>query len=98
MSSIIENYYNEIGLIPVLIQKNMEKINRNPDIAEEFEYWIENKKYKTDSCIEVEGYTAESISKLSKYLVGESSFMVLIELREEPEKAKKRIEKGFKVK
>ncbi len=98
MSKIIEDYYKELDLIPLLTQSNMERFNRNPDIASEFEYWIENKEYQKDSCVEVEGYTAEGISRLSNYLVGESSFLILIELREEPEKAKKRIARGFKIK
>ena len=98
MNKIIEEYYNELGFNPVLIAKNIEIFERNPDIAKEFEYWIKQKKYIKDGCVEVEGYTAESISQMSKVMVGDSSFLLLIELRENPIKAKNRIDRGFKIK
>lgn len=98
MNEIIKKYYENIDMIPVIVQQNLEKLERNPDIAEEFEYWIQNKMYNQENVVTVEGYTAESISKLSRYLEGESSFMLLIELRENPDRARKRIKKGFKVK
>lgn len=72
-------------------------LDRNIDIKEEFEYWIKTKTYKEESCVEIEGYTAEGISKLSKYMVGEGSFILLIELRENPERAKRRIKEGFMI-
>ena len=98
MSNTIVDYYNELGLNPVLVDQNLEKFDRNPDIMREFEYWIETKQYIKEDCVEIDGYTAEGLSKLSRYLVGDSSFLLLIELREEPEKANKRISKGFKAK
>ena len=66
------------------------------DIAAEFEYWISNKEY-LDGVI-IEGYTAKSIAALSPYMDGEGAFQLLIELRERPDKAKKRINDGFKIK
>lgn len=98
MNEIIKKYYEKIDMIPVIVQLNLEKFERNPDIAKEFEYWIRNKMYYQEDVVTVEGYTAESISKLSRYLEGESSFMLLIELRENPNRAKKKIQDGFKVK
>ena len=97
MSSIIEKYYNDNDIAPQLLKQKLERLERNADIAKEFEYWIEKKRYKSDG-LEIEGYTAEKLSQLSKYLVGEGSFMLLIELRETPEKAHKKIDRGFKVK
>lgn len=46
----------------------------------------------------VEGYTAEKLASMSPYLDGEGAFMLLIELKENPDKAKKRIAEGFKMK
>lgn len=51
-----------------------------------------------DNCVTIEEYTAKDIAALSKLLDGEGAFMLLIELRENPEKAKKRIKEGFKIK
>jgi hypothetical protein len=97
MSSIIEKYYNDNHIAPALVKQKLEKFDRNTDIEKEFEYWIENKQYTPDA-LEIEGYTAQKLSQLSKYLIGEGAFMLLIELRESPDKAHKKIARGFKVK
>ena len=44
----------------------------------------------------MEGYTAKKLSELSEYLNGDGAFVLLIELRENPEKAHRRIMQGFK--
>ena len=46
----------------------------------------------------MEGYTAKKLSELSEYLDGDGAFVLLIELRENPDKARKRITNGFKYK
>lgn len=98
MSKIIEEYYAKAGVMPLLMKSKMSKLSRNSDIADELEYWIREKKYKENNCVVVEGYTAKKLSKLSKYLDGEGSFILLIELRENPERALEKIENGFKLK
>lgn len=63
---------------------------RNPDIAEEFEYCIDNKSFRSRGVVE-QGYNASEFAELSEYLNGEGVFCLLIELRESPEKGLKRI-------
>lgn len=96
MSKVIETYYKDAGIMPLLLKKKMAAFAKHPDIAAEFEYWISNKKYLEG--VSVEGYTAKSIASLSPYMDGEGAFQLLIELRENPNKAKKRIGAGFKLK
>ncbi len=96
MNSVIQKYYEDNKVPGMLLKKKMERFENNPDIASEFEYWIENKEYKTDGELSVEGYTAKSLSEVSQYLEGEGAFMMLIELRENPERALNQIAKGFK--
>lgn len=96
MNSIIKDYYENAGVKPFLIDEKMGKLKKNSDIEAEFEYWIQNKQYRND--VSVEGYTASDIANMSHYLNGEGVFMLLIELRENPEKAKQRIRNGFKIK
>lgn len=98
MKEIIKEYYSKAKIMPNLLNSKIEKFEKNEDIANEFAYWIENKKYQPDSCVIINGYTAEKLSQLSPYLVGEASFLLLIELRENPKKATSKIAKGFKVK
>ena len=75
----------------------MDKLQRNSDICDEFEYWILNKEYKQNGVV-VNGYSAQKLAELSRFLDGEGAFMLLIELRENPEKAMTKIQEGFKLK
>lgn len=97
MSKIIENYYKQANVMPLLLKQKMSKLQRNADIMKEFEYWIEHKAYLQKG-ISVEGYTARSLADLSAYTDGEAAFMLLIELREAPDRALRRIKSGFKIK
>ena len=98
MSKIIRKYYEKAHTMPVLIEQKLKKFEKNPDIAKEFEKWITSKEYEKNTPISVEGYTAADIAKISPYLVGEGSFALLLELRENPERAKSRIASGFTMK
>lgn len=97
MSNIVENYYRQANVMPLLIKQKIVKLQRNPDILKEFEHWIAHKEYLQNG-ISVEGYTAKSLSELSTYVDGEAAFMLLVDLREAPEKALHKIKNGFKVK
>lgn len=97
MSKIIEEYYAKAKVMPLLLKSKMAKLSKHSDIATELEYWITEKKYKDDGVV-VEGYTAKSLAEISKYLDGEGAFMLLIELRENPQNALGKIANGFKIK
>lgn len=97
MSKIIENYYKQANVMPLLLRQKMSKLSRNSDVLKEFEYWIEHKQYMPNG-ISIEGYTAKSLAEMSGYIDGEAAFMLLIELRESPEKALPRIKRGFYIK
>jgi hypothetical protein len=96
MSTIIKKFYEENKIPLVLLKQKMRSFEKYPDIAEEFEYWIQHRAYKSDG-ITVEGYTAKQISEESQYMNGEGTFMMLIELRENPQKALAKIARGFKI-
>lgn len=98
MSKIIEEYYAKAKVMPLLLKSKMAKLSKHSDIAAELEYWITEKQYKEGNCVVVEGYSAKKLSELSVYLDGESAFMLLIELRENPQNALAKIENGFKIK
>lgn len=95
---IIEEYYKQSNVLPLLLKKKLSMFERNKDIASEFELWIQTGKYVENNCVKVEGYTAKSLSELSHYVDGEAAFTLLIELRENPTKALDRISRGFKMK
>lgn len=97
MSKIIENYYKQANVMPLLLKQKMNKLARNNDILKEFEYWIAHKQYVPNG-VSIEGYTAKSLAELSDYIDGEAVFMILIELREAPDRALRRIKSRFKIK
>ena len=97
MLEVIEAYYKKSSVIQFLIKKKLNKFEMHPDIAAEFAYWINNGKYQANE-VSVECYTASKLAELSHFLVGEGSFVLLIELREDPKKAKQRILDGFVLK
>lgn len=98
MLNIIEDYYKSVGINPLLLKRKLAKLEKHSDIAAEFAYWIEHGNFKKGNCIQVAGYTAESLAQLSNYLCGEGAYMLLVELREDPKRAKQRIADGFKLK
>lgn len=98
MREIIEKYYKDNNVMPMLLQQKLSKFEKHKDIEKEFEYWIENGEFVSGNPILVEGYTAEKLAEVSKYLVGDGAFDILIELRENPKAALKKIADGFKMK
>ena len=98
MSEIIKNYYSKADIMPLLLKRKLAKFEKHPDIAKEFEYWIENNSYLKKDCVCINGYTAEKLAEMSNLLNGEGAFMLMIELRETPEKAMSKIADGFKLK
>ncbi len=98
MSSIIRQFYSDYKLPERLIEQKIKVFDRHPDIASEFEYWIANKRFKEIDAVIVDGYSAEKLASISSFLKGDGAFMLLIELRESPDKAKSKIASGFKMK
>ncbi len=98
MSDVIKKYYEQAQVMPLLVEQKLKRFDANVDIRDEFEAWIQTKEYKENDAVCIEGYTAKSLSELSPLTKGESAFILLIELRENPQKALNRINKGLKKK
>ena len=98
MSNIIKDYYESVKINPIIVDQKLNKLKRHADIQKEFEHWIQNGKYNDTDCVFINGYSAQKLSELSEFIDGEGAFMLLIELRETPEKAMNRISNGFKMK
>ena len=98
MNDIIRQFYEKNNLPKPIVEQKVAAFSRNNDIAEEFEQWITDRTYKAQGAVTIEGYTAKKLSELSEYLDGDGAFVLLIELRENPDKAHRRIMQGFKQK
>ena len=96
MSKEIREYYKQTHTLQNLVEQKIIKFEKHPDIMQEFEQWILNKQYKIEGAVSVLGYTAKELAEISTYLKGEGAFILLMELSDNPVKAKKRISSGFK--
>lgn len=92
---IIKEYLSNAKVPEVIIDRKMAAYEKHPDIANEFENWILTKKYFGKNCVVVENYTAEKLANISEFLDGEGAFAMLIQLREKPHQALKKIKDGF---
>ena len=96
MNDMIRRFYENNNLPKPIIEQKVAAFSRHSDISAEFEQWLTNRTYKAQGAVSVEGYTAKKLSELSEYLNGDGAFILLIELRENPDKAHKRIAQGIK--
>ena len=62
MSEVIRRFYEDNKIPSILLKQKLSRFEQNEDIAAEFEHWIENKAYKTEGAITVEGYTAKGLA------------------------------------
>lgn len=92
---VIRGYLTKANVPEVIISKKMAAYEKHLDIAKEFEDWVLTGKYADKNCVEVEGYTAKELAKLSEFLDGEGAFSMLIQLREKPDQALRKIKDGF---
>lgn len=92
---IIREYLMKANVPEVILNKKMTSYGKHLDIAKEFENWILTKKYADKNCVKVENYSAKDLAKLSEFLDGEGAFSMLIQLREKPNQALRKIKEGF---
>ena len=96
MEKITDYLINELGQKPQVAAKVSSSFERHDDIRVELEQWIKQREYPQENGLVVEGYTAESISKLAPFMDGVGVYNFLITLRERPENGKRIIAEGFK--
>lgn len=95
MEKIINYLVNERNQKPEVATKIASPFERHDDIRAELEKWIERLAYTQDNPLTIEGYTAETISKLAPFMDSVGVYNFMITLRERPENAKRIIAEGF---
>ncbi len=98
MNDVIEKFYKDNDIMPLLLEQKLRLFGKNRDIAEEFEYWIQTGKYVSNNPVIIEGYTAAKLAEEVENLEGEGAFIVLTELRDDPQRAMNKIKEGYKKK
>jgi len=95
MTSIVLDYLlNEEHMTEKAALNIISKLNKHPDIIEEFIEWIKTRQYPGRDAICIEGYTAQKLSDTT-YLHPVGSYNYLIYLREKPDEALKNIKQGL---
>ena len=95
LSSVVKEYYKKAGIVPALLNSKIGKLERHPDVLEEFAEWIKTGCYKEIDCVEVAGYSAKRLAALTPFLDGEGAFITLIDLREKPVATENKLSKAF---
>ena len=97
MTIIIKHLVDMCNQSPEMATQIAEPFEKHDDIRAELEQWIERQEYPQDNPLTVEGYTAESISKLAPFMNGVGAYNFLVTLREHPSTAKQIIAEGFPI-
>ena len=95
MNKIINYLVNERNQKPEVASKIASPFEKHSDIRTELEKWLEQRKYSQDNPLTIEGYTADSISKLAPFMDGVGVYNFMVTLRERPDNAKRIITEGF---
>lgn len=78
-------------------EHTLAKITKYDDIKQEFLRWLEQRNYDNEDALIVEGYNARTLYDLAPQLDGAGVYNFLVDLRDQPDVAKKIIAEGFKV-
>jgi len=95
MEKVINYLINVRKQKPEVAAKISLPLKKHADIRAELEKWIENQEYTQDKPLMIEGYTAETISKLAPFMDGVGVYNFMVTLRERPDNAKRIIAEGF---
>ena len=95
MEKIVDYLVNVRKQKPEVADKIASPFGKHKDIRTELEKWIERQEYPQDNPLVVEGYTAETISKLAPFMDGVGVYNFIVTLRERPDNAKRIIAEGF---
>ena len=95
IEKIVTYLVNERNQKPLVAEKIALPFEKHDDISAELKSWIDNRVYPQSNALEVEGYSAEDISKLAPFMDGVGVYNFMVTLRERPDNAKRIIEAGF---
>ncbi len=96
METIIKKYFIEEKKVTEQVAKILSRtLMKYEDIAAEFCYWIQNREYKEDGNIVINGYSATDINQLAPHLDGAGVYNFLVSLRDNPIKAEEIIKNNF---
>ena len=97
MNTIMEYLTGALGLNTVLAERYYKQITKYDDIKAEFEACIANDRFP-DEGLTIEGFAVKDIAEMAPFMNYLGVYNFMVSLRDEPEKAKRAISEGFKIK
>ena len=96
----IEYFTNELKENPVRAEEMYSKLEKHPDILQEFENWLTTRQFpdEDNGSVIVNGYSAKKLSEVNTLLEPIGIYNYLVYLREDPEKALLELENGLPTK
>jgi len=92
----IMKYFTEEKATTEAVAKILSKtIMKYDDLRDEFIKWLESRSFDFESPVTIEGYTVKDISVIDPTMDAAGIYNFMVTLREQPEKAKEYISKGF---
>ena len=95
-SRIIQYLFKKGLKNPALAGELAKKLTKYSDIKHEVLFWLINNQFPENG-LDIHGYTAAKIAELAPFLDGIGVYDFLVDLRENPDQAQKRIAAGFPI-
>lgn len=95
-SRIIQYLYSKGVKNPAVAGNLVAKATKYDDIRQELLKWLKTGEFKEDG-LEIEGHSARDIAELAPFMDGVGVYNFMVDLRENPETAKKYIADGFPI-
>lgn len=95
-SRILQYLYKKGVENPVVAGNLTAKVTRYDDIKNELMQWLQTGEFSADG-LRIEGYSAKDIADLAPFMDGVGVYNFMVDLREQPEVAKKHIADGFPI-
>jgi hypothetical protein len=95
MEKIVKYFIEEKGTTDAVAKVLSKTIMKYGDLRDEFILWLETRTLDHESPVVIEGYTAKQVSEIEPSLDVAGIYNFMVTLREQPDKAKEYIRKGF---
>lgn len=95
MEALKQHMVEVNGTKPAVADTILRKLGRHADILAELKAYVAGGTFPAENAVSVEGYTAKDIAALAPHLNDAGVYAFLVTLREDPQKAKDIIARGF---
>lgn len=98
MDPIIRYFVEEKHTSEYVANVLTKTLKKYPDIEKEFLYWLENRNFDMEAPLVINGYSARKVHEIAPFLDVAGVYNFMVTLRDDPERAERRIRNGFPIK